>query len=202
MRLIRRRGEPPADVREAMENAAAEAHRAGDILHHMTTFLSRAGPQQTPVDLNSLVREALTVAARIFRLNENQLSCELAEDLPAVLADRIQIEQVVLNLIRNAMEAMQLTPSLERKLTVRTERADETMLRASVSDSGCGLPPDAETRLFRPFFTTKVAGMGMGLAISRTILTAHGGTLEARHNTPHGAVFSFTLPIVGRGIAP
>jgi C4-dicarboxylate-specific signal transduction histidine kinase len=144
----------------------------------------------------------LTVAARLLHLNEIQLICELAEDLPAVLADRIQIEQVVLNLIRNALEAMWQTPAPERKLTVKTERADESMLRATVSDSGCGLPPDADNRLFRPFFTTKSAGMGMGLAISRTILTAHGGVLEAHHNTPRGAVFTFTLPIVGRGTAP
>ena len=202
MRLMSRSSEPSADVRAAMENAAAEAQRAGNILHHMTTFLSRAGPQQTSVDLNALIREALTVAARLLHLNEIQLICELAEDLPAVLADRIQIEQVVLNLIRNALEAMWQTPAPERKLTVKTERADESMLRATVSDSGCGLPPDAEICLFRPFFTTKSAGMGMGLAISRTILTAHGGVLEAHHNTPRGAVFTFTLPIVGRGTAP
>jgi len=200
MRLLRRTGEPAVNVLEAMENAAAEAQRAGNILHHMTSFLRPAGPQKTSVDLNALVHEALAVAARILRLNEIQLICELADGLPAVLADRIQIEQVVLNLIRNAMEAMQQTPSAQRRLTIKTERADESILRVSVSDAGIGLPAEAESRLFRPFFTTKAAGMGMGLAISRTILTAHGGVLEARPNTPRGAVFTFTLPIVGRGI--
>jgi two-component system sensor histidine kinase TtrS len=149
--------------------------------------------------LNALVREALAIAARELRLNQVRLVRALAEDLPPALADRIQIEQVVLNLVRNALDAMQQTPPAERVLTVRTARTDDTTLTTTVADTGCGLPPDAATRLFQPFYTTKPTGMGMGLAISRTILAAHGGWLEARPGPERGAVFTFALPIDAKG---
>jgi PAS domain S-box-containing protein len=199
LRLLRRSAGAALQVREAMENAASEAERAGKILHRMTGFLRRTEPQRAAVNLNMLIHESLDLALRVLRLQDVQLIRELAEELPPVLADRIQIEQVVLNLVRNAVEAMQAVPPTERMLTVKTERASDSMLRAAVADNGCGLPPEAGDRLFQPFFTTKPAGMGMGLAICRTILTAHGGRLEALSGRERGAVFSFTLPIDTKG---
>jgi PAS domain S-box-containing protein len=194
--LLRARGALPDDVRQAMEDAAAEAERAGKIIHRMKGFLHRTEPQQTAIDLNLLIREALDLAARDIRLSGARLQLDLAEDLPPALADRIQIEQVVLNLVRNALEAMQQTRAMDRLLVVTTAQPAAGVVRARFHDTGCGLPADAASKLFLPFYTTKPGGMGMGLAISRTIVTAHGGRLEAAPGLEGGAEFTFTLPVV------
>jgi two-component system sensor kinase FixL len=199
VRLLRAQGQTPANVLEAMEAAAAEADRAGKIIHRMRHFLHRTEPRQTAVDLNELVQEALALAGRDVRLSSTHLQVDLASDLPAVLADRIQIEQVVLNLVRNALEAMHDTPLEERILTVRTRSMNNCQAEITVSDTGCGLSPGTQNRLFQPFFTTKADGMGMGLAISRTILTAHGGRLEATPHAVRGATFTLTLPLAEKG---
>ncbi|HMF14432.1 MAG TPA: PAS domain-containing protein [Gemmataceae bacterium] len=195
MQLLPAGGELPPELRQAMEGAAAEAERAGEIIHRMKNFLRRTEPQQTAMDLNVLMGEALDLAAREIRLSGARLQLELATQLPPALADRIQIEQVVLNLVRNALDAMQQTPVEERVLVVQTARDSGATIRATVCDSGCGLPAEAAAKLFQPFFTTKPSGMGMGLAISRTIVTAHGGRLEAAPGPEGGAAFSFTLPV-------
>src|SRR5262249_12208259 len=139
---------------------------------------------------------------RELRLGEVRLVLDLAKDLPLALADRIQVEQVVLNLVRNALDAMQQTPTERRVLTVSTARLGADSVQASVSDTGCGFAPDAAPQLFQPFYTTKPDGMGMGLAISRTILKAHGGRLEAMPGLQSGAVFTFTLPADAKGVGP
>lgn len=200
VQMLRSRGDTAADLHRAMEDAAAEADRAGQIIHRMNNFLRRTEPHQTSIDLNMLVREALALAARDIRLSEVRLVLDLASDLPHALADRIQIEQVLLNLVRNALEAMQQTPSDSRVLSVRTGRAGADAVQAAVGDTGCGLAPDAAARLFQPFYTTKPTGMGMGLAISRTILRAHGGRLEAAPGPESGAVFTFILPVDVKGL--
>jgi PAS domain S-box-containing protein len=200
MQMLRARGDTDPDLRRAMEDAAAEAERAGKIIHRMNNFLRRTETRQTAIDLNLLVREALALAARDIRLGEVRLLLDLASDLPPALADRIQIEQVMLNLVRNALEAMQQKAAESRILTVRTKRAGADAVQVKVADTGCGLGPDAADRLFQPFYTTKPNGMGMGLAISRTILSAHGGRLEAAPGADAGAVFTFTLPIDIRGV--
>jgi two-component system sensor kinase FixL len=202
MQILRSHGDPGTEVLEAMEAAAAQAERAGKILHRMTSFLRRTETRQTPVDLNTLVREAMSLANRVFQTSSARVLLELAEDLPPALADRVQIEQVVLNLVRNAFEAMQQTAIEERVLTVRTARADDAFVSLTVQDTGSGLPADAAAKLFQPFYTTKPSGMGMGLAISRTIIAAHGGRLEATAAPRGGAVFTFTLPVDARETAP
>jgi C4-dicarboxylate-specific signal transduction histidine kinase len=202
VRLLRAQGQTPAKVIDAMEAAAAEAERAGSIIHRMKNFLRRTEPRQTSVDLNQLVQEALALSGRDIRLSSTHLQLDLASDLPVVMADRIQIEQVVLNLLRNALDAMQDTPQEERILTVRTRRTNKGEEEIAVSDTGCGLSADTQERLFQAFFTTKPGGMGMGLAISRTILAAHGGRLEATPHAVRGATFSLTLPLADKGSAP
>jgi C4-dicarboxylate-specific signal transduction histidine kinase len=202
MQLLRSRGDPGTEVLEAMEAAAAEAERAGKIIHRMTNFLRRTETRPSPVDLNGLAREAMSLAHPVFQTSSVRVLLELADDLPAVLADPIQIEQVVVNLVRNALEAMQQTPNAERVLTVRTARADAGFVQMAVQDTGCGLPADADAKLFQKFYTTKPHGMGMGLAISRTIITAHGGRLEAAASPRGGAVFTFTLPVVAGETEP
>jgi PAS domain S-box-containing protein len=202
VRLLRTSTQTPPRVIEAMEAAAAEAERAGKIIHRMKNFLRRTEPRQSAVDANQLVQEALALAGRDMRLSSAHLQLDLASNLPPLLADRIQIEQVVLNLVRNALEAMQDTPAEERILTVRTRRASQGEAEIAVSDTGCGLPPETRNQLFQPFFTTKPNGMGMGLAISRTIAAAHGGRLEATPHAVRGATFTLALPQAKEGAMP
>jgi PAS domain S-box-containing protein len=191
-----------ADVRPAMDAAAAEAERAGQIVHRMKNFLRRTEPHRTAVDVNTLVQEALALAERDIRLSGARLSLHLADSLPSVTADRIQIEQVILNLVRNALDAMQDNSPAQRLLTVRTGCSSEAAVHVAVIDTGCGLPPAASAQLFQPFYTTKPDGMGMGLAISRRIIMAHGGQLEAASGLKCGASFTFTLPVDAKGLSP
>ena len=126
---------------------------------------------------------------------------ELAPDLPAVNGDDIQLQQVLLNLIVNGCDAMAEVEPSDRRLLVRTELLDGKDVRVSVTDQGCGIPPEKMEHIFQPFFTTKTQGMGMGLAICRTIITAHGGRLWATNNAKRGAAVQFTLPASGNGTA-
>src|SRR5262249_447557 len=137
-----------------------------------------------------------------IRLSGARLQLELAQKLPPALADRIQIEQVVLNLVRNALDAMQQTPVEERVLVVQTAQESGSTIRATVRDSCCGLPAEAAPKPFQALCTTKPSGMGMGLAISRTIVTAHGGRLEAAPSPEGGAAFTFTLPAAASETVP
>ncbi len=195
VRLLQNQGKAPDNVLSAMGSAAAEAERAGKIIHRMKNFLRRTEPRQSAEDVNQLAQEALDLIAREIRLSSTRLRMELAEGLPRVMADRIQIEQVILNLARNALDAMQQTEPEKRILTVRTARDAAGAVTVSVSDTGVGLSADSTEQLFQAFYTTKPQGMGMGLAISRTIVQAHGGKLWAEPGNGRGATFTFTLPV-------
>jgi PAS domain S-box-containing protein len=195
VRLLQNQGKAPDNVLSAMGSAAAEAERAGKIIHRMKNFLRRTEPRQSAEDVNQLVQEALDLIAREIRLSSTRLRMELAEGLPRVMADRIQIEQVILNLARNALDAMQQTEPEKRILTVKTARDAARAVTVSVSDTGVGLSADSAEQLFQAFYTTKPEGMGMGLAISRTIVQAHGGRLWAEPGNGRGATFTFTLPV-------
>jgi signal transduction histidine kinase len=124
---------------------------------------------------------------------------EVTPDLPAVDGDDVQLQQVLLNLLVNGCDAMAEVEAIERRLLVRTGLTDGGVIRVSVADQGCGIPHEKMERLFEPFFTTKTQGMGLGLAVCRTIISAHGGKLWATNNAGHGATFQFTLPANGRG---
>jgi len=151
-------------------------------------------PQKDQFDLNEMVREVFGLTQTELYRNGISLRTQLSDSLPRVVADRIQLQQVLLNLILNAVESMAGTSDPERDLLIITEPDDARYLRVVVSDSGPRLAPDNIPPLFEAFYTTKPGGMGMGLSICRSIVEAHGGQIWAKPNEPHGAVFEFTIP--------
>jgi signal transduction histidine kinase len=147
------------------------------------------------VDLNMAVQEAVALVRNATLLEGLSIKMELDPGLPIVQADRVQLQQVVLNLLLNAIAAMRDTPPAARELVVTTAIRDSRAAMVSVVDSGTGIDEDKVERLFQPFYTTKSDGLGMGLSISRTIINAHGGTIGAENNPERGATFRFTLPL-------
>jgi two-component system, LuxR family, sensor kinase FixL len=182
---------------EARQSAAliiADAHRASEIIGRIRALVKKSPPRQDRLNINDTILEVIALARSEMHTNRVSLHTQLADRLPLVRADRIQLQQVILNLIVNGIEAMSGIDERRRELLVRTERDGANGVLVSVQDSGVGLNPENLEHLFDPFFTTKPDGMGMGLAISRSIIEAHGGRLWATLNAPHGAVFQFTLP--------
>jgi PAS domain S-box-containing protein len=168
--------------------------RAGEIIKRLRGFAQKSPGQRGAVPLNHLVRESLALLSGDLRRHVVRSQLELQESDPVVLADRVQIQQVLVNLVRNACEALSERPEAERLLIVRTRASAEWAITA-VEDRGPGLPPDRAQRVFEPFFTTKPDGLGMGLAISHSIIEAHGGRFTAAPAEPQGAVFEFWLPL-------
>jgi two-component system sensor kinase FixL len=191
--------EATKEVQEAMDLAAVQALRGGQIIRRLREFVSRGEADQRLQDTSKLIEEAGTLALVGTRENGIQASFRLAPQLPPVLVDRIQIQQVLLNLIRNAVEAMTQEGAAageapRRELVVTAVSTSPDEVEVSVADTGPGLSPEIAGRLFEPFVTTKPGGMGVGLSISRTIIEAHGGRLWAEPNPGGGTVFRFTLP--------
>jgi signal transduction histidine kinase len=178
-----------------MDQVSDQARRAGRIIQRLRAFVSKSAPQKSPGDVRRLAAEVVDLLAMDIRQNQIDFSLDIPEALPAVLVDRIQVQQVVLNLMRNAIEAMEKTDPASRRLTVRASPPDNGMIEVAVVDSGTACPPEALTRVFDAFYTTKDAGIGMGLSISRSIVEAHGGELWAEPNAEAGLTFRFTLPI-------
>jgi two-component system sensor kinase FixL len=182
---------------DPIAHAAAQAERAGQIIRRLRDFVAKGTPQQTPEPVHSLVTEMADLLAIEARDAAVRIEFDLPVDLPDVLADRIQVQQVLLNLMRNAIEAMEQTPEAERVLRVAARVLTPHLIELSVVDRGCGCDGEALQQVFDPFFTTKSSGMGMGLAISRSIIEAHGGRLIAEPNAgERGLIFRFTLPTV------
>ena len=153
------------------------------------------------MDLNEATREVTALSLSELQGSEVTLRYELADDLPPVVGDRIQLQQVILNLLRNAADAMGTTDERPRELLIRTERDEENQVRLSVKDSGVGFTPQTAEKIFEPFYTTKTDGMGIGLSISRSIIEAHQGRLWAKPNDGPGATFSFVIPCTLKGAA-
>jgi len=188
----------PPDVksaRQSLERIARDGERAGEIINRISALVRNEPPRRDRLNVNDIIVEALSVVQCDLDNHDIKLQSGLAEGLPAVLADRVQLQQVILNLISNAIEAMSGAYDSPRKLAVISGAADLANVFVEVRDSGPGLDTANLDRVFDPFFTTKPRGIGMGLAISRTIIAAHGGRLWAEPNQPRGAVFQFTLPI-------
>jgi two-component system sensor kinase FixL len=179
-------------VRDAIDKAAAQALRAGDVIHRMRDFVRRGASQREPASLSKLVEEASALA--LIGEKERQVDVRLSLDPAAdsVFADRVQIQQVLLNLIRNGIDAMEDQP--RRELVISSDLTEEGTARVSVADSGGGIADDVLDKLFQPFMTTKPQGMGVGLSISRSIVEAHGGRIWAEANPHGGTIFRFTLP--------
>ncbi len=183
-----------AKIRDAIDRAAAQALRAGEVIHRMRDFVRRGASERDAESLSKLIEEASALA--LIGEKERQVDVRLNLDpkADAVFADRVQVQQVLLNLIRNGIDAMQVQDPKKRGLLISTGLTDEGWSRVSVADTGPGIAPEVLERLFQPFMTTKPQGMGVGLSISRSIIEAHGGRIWAEANPAGGALFHFTLP--------
>jgi PAS domain S-box-containing protein len=181
------------EVREALTCVVGDADRAGDIVARIRNQIKKAPPQKGDFDLNEAIDEVIMLARSAIMKNDVSVQTRLAEGLLPVQGDRVQLQQVVLNLILNAVEAMASIEAGARGLSISSEQ-EGTGVRVAVSDTGPGIDPEHREHVFKPFFTTKPSGTGMGLSICRSIIDAHGGRLWAEANEPRGAVFQFTLP--------
>ena len=181
-------------INEAMEKVSTQAQRAGDIVSRIRSFVKKPDHCLEQVDCNRLIQDIVKLAEVDARNNQIQIHLDLAEDLPQARIDPIQIQQVALNLIRNAMEAMKDQPNRDIGVWVETRLLDEHFVRVRVIDRGYGLADDAEEKMFTPFYTTKVEGMGIGLSVCHSIIQTHGGTLNFERNPEGGAIFWFTVP--------
>jgi PAS domain S-box-containing protein len=183
------------EARRSLAMVISDGHRAAEIIGRIRALAQKAPPRKDWLDLNDTIRDVLALAQSELQAHRVLVRAELAGDLPLILGDRIQLQQVLLNLIVNAIEAMSGVGDGLYELVVRSARDPANGVLVSVSDSGPGLDSTSLDRLFEPFHTTKTQGLGLGLTISRRILEAHGGRLWATANVPRGAVFQFTLPV-------
>jgi two-component system sensor kinase FixL len=191
-RLLADSHDPAVDTaRDAIEKASDQALRAGQIIRRMRDFVSRGETERRIEHLAKLVEEASALALVGAKEHGVRVSFRLDPRADLVLADRVQIQQVLLNLMRNAIDAM--LESQHRELIVTTAALDDTVVEVSIADTGSGIAPEIADQLFQPFVTTKHQGMGVGLSISRTIIEAHGGSIRAEPNPGGGTIFRFTL---------
>jgi C4-dicarboxylate-specific signal transduction histidine kinase len=194
LRLLARHNLDPEVLRRALEEIVADGTRASAVIAGIRAFVKKAPPaEKSELDINEVIQEVLALARRELSENQVLLEPQLTKALPLVLGDRVQLQQVLLNLIMNAIEAMTAVTDRPRVLWVRSEVDESGDVLVAVRDSGTGFDLEGD-RVFAPFFTTKANGMGMGLTISRSLVEIHGGRLWATPNSPHGAIFSFTLP--------
>jgi signal transduction histidine kinase len=180
------------EARQAATRIVKNGHRAGDIVKSVRALTRKSAPQMISLDINDVIREVIVLMQDEFRRHRVRVETSLSSSLDSVIGDRVQLQQVVLNLIMNGVEAM--ADSMHRQLEIKSTNDESGGVLVVVEDSGPGLDPAQTDRLFKAFFTTKPEGMGMGLSICRSIIDAHGGRLWASSNLPYGAVFQFTLP--------
>jgi PAS domain S-box-containing protein len=193
LRLLAAGNLKPEVLRRALEEIVADGSRASAVVARIRGFINKAPGEKNQLDINEVIQEALALTGRELLENRVLVECQLTKALPLVLADRVQLQQVLLNLIMNGIEAM-IAVTQPRSLWLETRVDESGDILVAVRDSGTGLGSEAN-RVFTPFFTTKAHGMGMGLSISQSLVENHGGRLWAMPNSPIGAVFSFTLPV-------
>jgi PAS domain S-box-containing protein len=189
-------GNPPniEGARETARRIIRDGNRASDVITRLRALFSKKDFTLEPLDLNEATREVIALSLSDLQRNRVVLLSNLAENLPPVMGDRVQLQQVVLNLLRNASDAMGTIQDRPRELLIRTERDEEDRVRLSVKDAGIGLTPETADKLFEAFYTTKTDGMGIGLSVSRSIIERHQGRLWAEQNAGPGATFSFSVP--------
>ena len=189
-------GEPPnlEEVRSAVDCIAREGTRASDIVRRIRAMFSKSAPERVPVQVNDLIHEAAGLLQAEVSRNNVMLETELAPDLPRATADPVQLQQVIVNLMLNGIEAMSVVDDRPRRLSIRSEARGANEILITIEDSGAGIDPGNHKRLFDAFFTTKAQGMGMGLAISYSIIEAHGGRLWASVRSGPGATLQFSFP--------
>jgi PAS domain S-box-containing protein len=186
-------------ARETVRRTIRDGNRAADVITRLRTLYSKKEPTLESMDLNEVAREVTALSSTEIQRNQVTLRQEFANDLPPALGDRIQLQQVILNLLRNAADAMSTVDDHPRELLVKTERDEGNRVRLSVKDSGVGFTPQAADKIFDAFYTTKTDGMGIGLSISRSIIEAHHGRLWATRNDGPGSTFSFSIPCSPEG---
>jgi PAS domain S-box-containing protein len=193
--------QPPAveEVRGALDFIVKSGVQASEVVDRIRALVKKAPPRTDKLEINEAVLEVIGLTRNEMAKNGISVRTQLAESLPAIQGDRVQLQQVILNLLINAMEAMSAMSEGPRDLLISTAKTDSEGVLVAVRDSGPGLAPESVERLFEPFYTTKPGGLGMGLSICRSIIESHHGRLWATANTPHGAVFQFNLPPYSSG---
>lgn len=194
-RLLAREPVDVAELRFALGDIVEADRRAGDVIRRLRDLLKKGEAQFRLLDMGVVVKDTLDLAHSDLVVRGVTTTCRLAPDLPTVRGDRVQLQQVLLNRIANACEAMVDTEPGARELTIATTLEGESAIQISVADSGSGIAADVHARLFEPFVTTKLQGLGLGLPICSSIVTAHGGYMRALDNPRGGATFLVTLPI-------
>jgi PAS domain S-box-containing protein len=182
-------------VRRSVEWIIEDSHRANEVIRHVRSLAKKTDLEKAPVDINDVVREAMSLVQRELTSHQASLRMELAPALPMVLGDSIQLQQVIINLVMNGAEATQSVADRPRELVIRSRQDETQEVLVGVTDCGVGILAENADRLFNSFFTTKPSGMGMGLSICRSIIEAHGGRLWFTANVPHGTTFQFALPV-------
>jgi C4-dicarboxylate-specific signal transduction histidine kinase len=191
--------QPDAEqVRNSLSRIVSEGKRAGDIIRGLRELVKKAGPEVAKFDINAAIEEVLALTRSDLMRRQVSVRTTLFPEQQLVLGDRVQLQQVLLNLIRNASDAMSTITDRTRMLEIRGQISASGQALIQVEDNGTGIDAVTAERIFEPFFTTKPTGMGMGLAICRSIIEAHGGRLWASPNSPQGTVFQFTVPTAAR----
>jgi PAS domain S-box-containing protein len=182
-------------ARRSVEWVIDDGNRASEVIRRVRALANKASLEKMPLDVSDVVRETIPLVQSELISHQVSLRMELASALPTILGDRVQLQQVIINLAMNGMEAMQSVTDRPRELVIRSSQDGADQVLVSVTDCGAGIPAENADRLFNAFFTTKSSGMGMGLSICRSIIEAHGGRLWATANVPHGATLQFNLPV-------
>ncbi|MBN1869844.1 MAG: GHKL domain-containing protein [Candidatus Omnitrophica bacterium] len=182
------------ELQEILQYIINDNQRATEVIRRLRLLLKKSHPSLEPLNISTVVNDTVELIMTHITVRNKVVKLELDRGLPSIRGDRIQLQQVLLNLISNSLEAMEEN-SDSRELLIRTSRKDTDTIMVEVRDSGCGIPEENMTKLFSHFFTSKPDGLGMGLSISRSIIEAHGGRLEAKNNPDGGATFYFTVPV-------
>jgi two-component system, LuxR family, sensor kinase FixL len=181
-------------LHEIHQHIINDDQRASEVIRRLRSLLKKSVPEMKPIDINSLIKETVVLITVDLNVRNNVLKTELEDNLPIVYGDRIQLQQVLLNLISNSFDAMEENKG-SREMLISTSHKDPELIKVAVKDSGCGIPAKNIPKLFEHFFTSKTDGLGMGLSISRSIVEDHGGSLSVENNSDKGATFYFTIPI-------
>jgi C4-dicarboxylate-specific signal transduction histidine kinase len=193
--------DPPdlAEIRAILADIRKDDQRAGEVIHRLRSLLRRQPSERVPLSINDLLNEAAELTRGDALRRRVRVELDASPNLPQVRGDLVLLEQVLINLLINGMEAMKDLPTENRRLQAQARLTHERKIEVAVADSGPGFPAGDSSRIFEPFFTTKPQGMGLGLAISRSIIEAHGGKLSAENRAEGGARFVFVLPIIAEG---
>ena len=195
VRYLQKESHNPAELAEIMNKAVAQAERAGEVIHRLKNFFCKGQLVKTSCKMNSLIRETVSLIRNELNRTKTKIEFDLEKDIQLISADRFQLQQVILNLVQNAMEAMHEVDFRQRKIQIQTRTLNQKSIEITVCDSGPGFSKEMVHKVFEPFFTTKANGRGMGLAICRSIIEAHGGQFTIHPNTNNQSWIRFILPV-------